>query len=96
MGQGGAGIVYKVYDRATARVLALKRILDLRSIERVRRFDLEMAEMENIRHTNIIRFVDSGVDEESVPYLVTEFAPDGNLADFAANKSVQGGPVNGC
>ncbi len=87
LGQGGAGVVYKVYDRATARVLALKRIIDLQSIDKVRRFDREMAEMKSIRHTNIIRFVESGVDEEGVPYLVTEFAPDGSLADFAAGKS---------
>ena len=84
LGQGGAGMVFRVYDRATARLLALKRLTDLKSIERVRRFDAEMLALKELRHTNIIRFVDWGTDAEGFPFLVTEYAPGGNLAELAS------------
>ena len=84
LGKGGAGIVFQVYERKTARLLAVKRLGELRAIEQVRRFDLEMSELQDMRHQNVIRFVDSGVDDSGVPYLVTEYAPDGDLAQLAS------------
>jgi serine/threonine-protein kinase len=84
LGEGGAGVVYRVYDRATARVLALKLLRDLKSVEQIRRFHLEMQELKELRHTNVIRFVDDGVDENRAPFLVTEYAPDGSLAGLAS------------
>lgn len=87
LGQGGAGMVFRVYDRSTARMLALKRLTDLKSIELVRRFDAEMLTQRTLLHTNVVRFVDWGTDSEGLPFLVMEFAPDGNLADLASKWS---------
>ena len=84
LGHGGAGMVYRIYDRSTARLLALKRLIDLKSIEHIRRFDAEMLALKDLRHINIIRFVDWGTDADGVPFLVTEYAPDGNLAELAS------------
>ncbi|MGA2721486.1 MAG: FHA domain-containing serine/threonine-protein kinase [Bryobacteraceae bacterium] len=84
LGQGGAGMVFRVYDRTTARMLALKRLTDLKSVERVRRFDAEMLALKELRHTNVIRFVDWGTDVEGFPFLVTEYAPGGNLGELAS------------
>ena len=84
LGQGGAGVVFRVYDRSTARLLALKRLTDLKSVEQIRRFDAEMLALKELRHTNIIRFVDWGTDADGLPFLVTEYAPEGNLGDLAS------------
>ena len=86
LGQGGAGMVFRVYDRGTARLLALKRLTDLKSVERVRRFDAEMLALKELRHTNVIRFVDWGTDADGFPFLVTEYAPDGNLGELASKR----------
>jgi eukaryotic-like serine/threonine-protein kinase len=89
LGQGGEGVVYKVYDRSTARLLALKRLsnlssVDLSRVERIRRFDRQILALQELRHTNIIRFVDCDADEDGLPYFVTEYAPNGSVADLAS------------
>jgi len=43
-----------------------------------------MLALKELRHTNIIRFVDWGTDAEGFPFLVTEYAPGGNLAELAS------------
>ena len=77
-------MVFRVYDRSTARLLALKRLTDLKSVEQIRRFDAEMLALKELRHTNVIRFVDWGTDADGLPFLVTEYAPDGNLGELAS------------
>jgi serine/threonine protein kinase len=78
LGSGGAGIVHRAIDERTGRVVALKQLLDT-NVEQVRRFDQEIRKLRELRHANIVRFIDCGSDDKSHPYLVTEFAPQGNL-----------------
>jgi serine/threonine-protein kinase len=52
----------------------------------VRRFLQEMLELRTLRHPNIIRFVGSDLDEFNVPFLVTEYAPDGDLMDLVQER----------
>lgn len=83
LGEGGAGAVYKAWNSRTGRVVALKRLLDGRNVEQVRRFDREITMLSRVRHPNIVRFIESDVDDEGLPYLVTELVPDGSLHDLA-------------
>jgi serine/threonine-protein kinase len=78
LGEGGMGKVYQVYHPPTARILALKQVLRLSEKELVQRFRRETRYMKELRHPNILRFIDSGVSQDR-PYLVTEFASAGNL-----------------
>ena len=78
LGEGGMGRVFKVYQRQTARVFALKEVLRLSQDQLIRRFERETRYMKELCHRNVLRSVDSGVTGEG-PYLVMEFACRGNL-----------------
>jgi hypothetical protein len=74
-----AGLLYQVYDRKTRRVWALKQ---LPGVSQSPRMELAVQRRVAIRHPNIIRCVQRGVDQEGVSFLVTEFASGGSLERF--------------
>jgi len=81
LGEGGMGAVYLVYHRPTARLWALKQMKDLREAELVKRFEREIRLMKPLRHRNVVQFVDTGVNSDGKPYIVTEYIPAGCLED---------------
>jgi len=81
LGEGAMGIVYLAYQQSTARLWALKQIKDLTSPVLAKRFEREVRLMQNVVHRNVVRCTDTGIDEQGVPYLVTEYVPDGSLED---------------
>lgn len=91
VGAGAMGVVYQVWDTRSGRVLALKQVLRPLHLPpaTLARFLREIALLQQLRHPGITRFVEAGQDDH-VPYFVSEFVPDGNLAPFV---SPQGRPV---
>jgi serine/threonine protein kinase len=84
LGEGGMGVVYLVYHRATARVLALKQLRDLGESMLIKRFEREIRLQKGLIHKNILRSIDTGIDGNGAPYLVTEYVPHGSLEDEVA------------
>jgi serine/threonine-protein kinase len=82
LGEGGMGIVSLAYHRPTARVFVLKRIKDVKDALLARRFEREVRLLRGLTHPNIVRYVDTGIDENGMPYLVTEYVVDGSLQDM--------------
>lgn len=82
LGEGGMGAVSLVYHRPTARVLALKQMKDLKNELLVKRFDREERLLQSLVHTNVVRYIDTGIDGKGAPYLVTEYVLDGCLEDL--------------
>jgi serine/threonine-protein kinase len=90
LGQGGAGGVYRVYHPRSARMLALKQLIGNPSwskpqrLEMLARLEQEMKLLMELRHANIIRYLDHGVDSCGDPYFVTEYRAAGNLLSLSA------------
>ena len=86
LGEGGMGTVYSVYQPATARLLALKRMKDLKEKMLVKRFDREVRFARDLIHPNIVRCVDIGIDTQGAPFLATEYVPGGDLESVMQSK----------
>ncbi len=82
LGEGGMGVVYKVYDTTTGRLVALKQLKDLANVDLIRRFHREVAELRSFEHPNIVRFIDTDLDDYGAPFLVTEYVSAGDLSAF--------------
>jgi eukaryotic-like serine/threonine-protein kinase len=82
LAHGGMGEVYLVYDRSTARLLVLKRILGLADNEIIRKhFEREIIVHQKLNNPNIIHYIDTGVVEGD-PFIVMEYAEGDNLDSF--------------
>jgi serine/threonine protein kinase len=92
LGRGGFGAVSRVYDPLTARMFALKR-LEVINIDQVRRFDREIMTLKELRHTNIVRFVEAAVDAERRPYFLMEHMSGGSLLDLARQYALRTPPA---
>lgn len=79
LGEGAMGVVYLAYHRPTARVWAVKQVRDLACDTLVKRFEREIQLTRRVVHPNIVRCVDTGIDAQGLPYLVSEYMPDGSL-----------------
>jgi hypothetical protein len=78
LGEGGMGSVYLLYQRPTARLFTVKQIKDLREPLLAQRFHREIQLLRGLSHRNVVRFVDTGI-QDGMPYLVAEYVPDGDL-----------------
>jgi serine/threonine protein kinase len=77
LGRGAMGVVYKAFDRALKRVVALKVVTESASAERRRlllaRFEREAQVLARVRHPAVVPVFDVGISAEGDPYLVMDF-----------------------
>jgi serine/threonine protein kinase/tetratricopeptide (TPR) repeat protein len=72
LGSGGMGTVFRVRDRLSGQIVALKRVNSVSgSLEKKARVALaqEFRVMSSLRHPNIISVLDYGFNENSQPYI---------------------------
>ncbi|HEV3023117.1 MAG TPA: serine/threonine-protein kinase, partial [Pirellulales bacterium] len=90
LGRGGMGVVFKARQTSLGRMVALKMILasHLASAEQVRRFAAEAKAAAGLRHSHIVRLLDSG-EVGGQPFLAMDYIEGTNLAALTAH-----GPVD--
>jgi Protein kinase domain len=84
-GAGGMGTVFRARHVGTGGIYALKVIraeLAQHPVARAR-FDREARILQRLDHPNVVKIVDYR-EERGNPYIVTEFARDGDLRNFIA------------
>ena len=84
LGEGGFGIVFLAWHEKTGRIFALKLTREKikKDDELIRRFKREIAVMKNLSHPNLVRLCDEGISDTDNYYLVSEYLPEGSLADL--------------
>ena len=85
VGKGGMGVVYKVVDRYTRRVCALKTILPelLLNDYASKIFEREIEVQSKVVHPNLVRIISQGRREDT-PYFVTEYLAGGDLKNLVS------------
>jgi hypothetical protein len=80
VGRGGMGIVYKAWQPALKRVVALKVLTDgaAASPERLQRFQIEAEAAARLRHPNIVQIYAIGEGADG-PWLALEWVEGGGL-----------------
>ncbi len=97
IGHGGMGTVYRVRDRLTGKLVALKRVstptteAGFTSSQNVADFRLLLARefktMASLRHPNIIQVLDYGFDDNAEPYYTMELLENAaTLLEAAAHQ----------
>ncbi len=83
IGQGGMGTVFLAVDKDTDERIALKIIHKAycSNTEFIKRFLREATILKSVRHRNLIRFLDLGIEEDGY-FLVMTFADGMNLKDL--------------
>lgn len=88
LGRGGMGVVYKGWDIAHKRHVAVKMILTSHSpSHRRRRFLNEMEALKQLQHPNIVQLHATG-EFSGLPYFAFEFCAGGSLS-----KKIGGNPM---
>jgi serine/threonine protein kinase len=79
LGQGGFAEVYLGQHQHLGTQAAIKVLrTQLADAQEVEKFRAEARTIANLRHPNIVRMLDFGV-EEGIPYLIMDYAPNGTL-----------------
>jgi serine/threonine protein kinase len=82
--KGGMGIVFKAFDLAMNRLVAVK-VLHTHLVEDTKakqRFDNEMNICISFKHPNVVSVFDYGYSAEDVPYMVMEYLDGRTLDDY--------------
>jgi len=86
-GIGGMGIVYRAVDQTMGNTVALK-VLRKTDAPSARRFANEIAALERLAHSAIVRYIAHGVLDDGQPYLAMEWIEGESLA-----QRLQRGPL---
>jgi serine/threonine protein kinase len=70
--RGGMGTVYRALDVETGATVAVKMLAQANA-EGTERFRREAAILSSLSHPGIVRYLDHGMSEQGVPYLVMEW-----------------------
>lgn len=81
LASGGMGDVYRAYDKNLAINVAIKT-LGKPTREGVVRFQQEARAYSKLKHPNLVKVFDFGVDPSATPYLVMEYITGTNLRDL--------------
>lgn len=81
IGQGGSGIVYYCQDRLLNKMVAVKALHTLNSVQLVA-FQREAKATSRLNHPNIIQVYDFGATTGGVPYMCMEFVNGMSLERF--------------
>jgi eukaryotic-like serine/threonine-protein kinase len=81
--KGGMGEIWRATDLRTEQVVAIKRMLiskvgELSQRHRVRMMR-EASALQQLRHEHIVRYLETGFDDEGQPYLVLEWLDGDDL-----------------
>lgn len=84
IGKGGMGTVYKVFDRETEKILAIKVLQsDLAGDQTaLRRFEQEAAAAAQLEHNNLVSVFGYGKTESAAPYLVMDYLEGESLSSI--------------
>ena len=81
--KGGMGEIWRATDLRTSQVVAIKRMLLNRVGELSQRHRLRMmreaSALQQLRHEHIVRYLETGFDDEGQPYLVLEWLDGDDL-----------------
>ncbi|KKY26892.1 putative calcium calmodulin-dependent protein kinase type iv [Phaeomoniella chlamydospora] len=80
LGSGAFGTVYMAKDRETGTVFAAKQFTCLEGESAISDVKREIQILQQIKHNNIIQFVNSNTQENAIPTLIMEFAAEGHLS----------------
>lgn len=83
LGEGGMATVYKAYDSALERYVAIKIIRSGNQVDPLflQRFQREARALAKLDHPYILKVLDYG-EEEGVPYLVMPYVAHGTLKQY--------------
>src|SRR5579884_1407749 len=90
LGQGGMGIVYRAYDTATRRDVALKTMHDAANPVAVELFSKEWSVLATLSHPNIVDILDRGEFEskgQRRPFFVMPLLPGKTLDQLIHSSS---------
>lgn len=87
LGRGGMGVVYKAFDTAFGRDVAVKVLPDqVQEDELLFRFRREGMDLAGMSHPNVVACFDYG-NHEGHDYIVMEYVDGGNLRHYVKNSS---------
>ena len=83
LGEGGMSSVFQAKDLVINRVVALKILLSLRSVDEraILRFQKEAMAAGRLNHPNIVQLYDVGTHDDGTPYLVMDYVPGQTLTE---------------
>ena len=90
-GAGGAGVVYRAFDRQTRRIVALK-VLHRADAEAILRFDAEANTLGKLADPAIVRYLDHGHSESGEPYLAMQWM-EGESLGARLGRTTEGMPI---
>lgn len=91
IGRGSFGIAYKVRHRFIPNRVAVMKVLKssrLHATSEQDKFMREARYLGMLDHPHILAILDAGIDE-GIPYIVTEYAPNGSLRDLLNRYSLR-------
>lgn len=82
IGEGGMGLVYKVFDPALQKVFAVKVLRSVLADDKhaLKRFALEAEAAIRLDHPNLVSIYEQNVLADGTPFLVMDFVEGDNLA----------------
>lgn len=95
LGSGGAGYVYRAFDTRVGRDVAIKvpRVEAFSDADTRTRFAREARIVAGLRHPSIIPVYEVG-ESNGLPYLVEEYCPGQNLAQWLRDQIARGAPID--
>lgn len=92
IGRGGMGSVYKAQrtDESGLQQTGAVKILhqSLITQSHIERFKQEQQILSGLQHPNISGFIDSGITEEGIPYMVMEYVEGKSILEYCDNKKL--------